>query len=421
MLAPYLTLLRLPGTLRFSAAGFVQRLPMSMLGLGAVLFLTLRGSSYAVAGAVSAVGGLAAAVGGPLVGRAVDRYTQHRVLPVVVTGAVVFQSAFLLLVLLGAPVWTWFVSFAVGEGLVPNVGSLVRARWAHVLDSTADVRTAFAFESVLDEVIFVVGPPLATLLAVSVLPAAAILAAIVLLTVGTALLVPQRRTEPPAAGHEHHEGRAAVRYPGILLVFTAFLLIGVVFGGYEVVTVAFAAEHGQRAAAGLLLAAYAAGSGVAGLALGAARPRLPLPRQFLVAFTGVAVVALPFPFVGSLWLLGVLGFVAGLAVAPSLITGMALTETLVPAARLTEGLSVVVAGIALGFAVGASVAGPVIDAHGASAAYGVVTMAALLAGTVTWLGYPRLSRAFTAVTNGHADGAAGHVGPDDVEAATGTP
>jgi predicted MFS family arabinose efflux permease len=407
VLTPYLDLLRRPGTLRFSAAGFVQRLPMSMLGLGAVLFLTLRGSSYAVAGAVSAVGGLAGAVGGPLVGRAVDRFTQHRVLPLVVSAAVACQVSFVVLVLVGAPVWTWFLSFALGEGLVPNVGSLVRARWAHVLDDQGDVRTAFAFESVLDEVIFVLGPPLATLLAVSLVPSAAILAAIVLLTAGTALLVPQRRTEPPPAGPEHHEGKAAIRYTGIPLIFTAFLLLGIVFGGYEVVTVAFAAEHGSRATAGLLLAAYALGSAVAGLALGAIRPRIALPRQFLVAFTAVAVVALPFPFIGSSWLLGVLGFVAGLAVAPSLITGMSLTEQLVPAARLTEGLSMVVAGIALGFAVGASLAGPVIDAHGASAAYGVVTAAGLLAGAMAWVGYPRLRRAFVASELRDAEAAEG--------------
>jgi predicted MFS family arabinose efflux permease len=170
------------------------------------------------------------------------------------------------------------------------------------------------------------------------------------------------------------------------------------FGGYEVVTVAFAAEHGARAAAGLLLAAYALGSGVAGLALGALHPRIPLPRQFLLALTGIAVVTLPFPLVGSLWLLGVLGFVAGLAVAPSLITGMALTEQLVPSSRLTEGLSMVVSGIALGFAVGASAAGLVIDARGASTAYLVVTVAAVTAGLVAWAGSGRLRRAYEAST-----------------------
>jgi predicted MFS family arabinose efflux permease len=275
-----------------------------------------------------------------------------------------------------------------------------------VLDDQTEVRTAFAFESVLDEVIFVVGPPVATLLAVSVAPSAAIVAAVLLLAGGTALLVPQRATEPPPAGIEHREGKAAIRYSGVPLVFAAFLLLGVIFGAYEVITVAFAAEQGHRAVAGLLLAAYALGSGVAGLALGATHPRIPLPRQFLFALTGIAVVALPFPFVHHLWLLGVLGFVAGLAVAPSLITGMALTEQLVPSTRLTEGLTVVVAGIALGVAVGASLVGPIIDAHGASPAYYVVTAAGLCAGLVGWAGSRRLRRSYDASVAADAAAAA---------------
>ena len=41
----------------------------------------------------------------------------------------------------------------------------MRARWADALPDPAQRQTAFAFESVVDEVVFVVGPPLVTLLA----------------------------------------------------------------------------------------------------------------------------------------------------------------------------------------------------------------------------------------------------------------
>jgi len=200
VLSPYVSILRRPGTLRFSAAGFVTRLPMSMLGLGVVLFLTLRGEPYAIAGTIAASGALASAAVSPFVSRYVDRLTQHRVLPVAALIAVVLQSVFLALVLGGAPVWTWYAAFALGEAFVPNVGSLIRARWAHVLDDEAEVRTAFALESVLDEVVFVVGPILATVLAVAWVSWGAIAASIALLALGTLWLVPQRSTEPPPAG-----------------------------------------------------------------------------------------------------------------------------------------------------------------------------------------------------------------------------
>ena len=392
MLTPYVSLLRKPGTLRFSASGFVQRLPMSMLGLGSVLFLTLRGESYAVAGAVSAAGALANAGVGPFLSRYIDRFTQHRVLPIAVTLALMFQVAFVLLVLAEAPVWTWFVSFALGEACVPNVGSLIRARWAHVLNEPSDVRTAFAFESVLDEVVFVIGPPVATILAVSWVSWGAIGASIALLAVGTLLLVPQRATEPPAAGSEHHQGKAAIRYAGVPLVFAVFILVGGVFGGYEVTTVAFASEHGVRGWVGLLMALYAFGSGVSGLVLGTRHPTRSLSSQFRLAVVAMGIVGLPFPFIGSVPVLGVLSLLAGLAVAPTLITGMALTERLVPSSRLTEGLTVVIAGITVGFALGTSISGLIIDAHGASAAYAVLTVCAVLAAALTLAGTAYLGR-----------------------------
>ncbi|MFN8146018.1 MAG: MFS transporter [Candidatus Nanopelagicales bacterium] len=393
MLTPYVDLLRRPGTLRFSSAGFVQRLPMSMLGLGVVLFLTLRGESYGLAGAVSATGALATAVIGPFLSRAIDRYTQHRVLPWAVAFSVAMQTTFLVLVLVGAPVWTWFVSIALGEGFVPNVGSIIRARWAHVLTAAGDVRTAFALESVIDEVVFVAGPPVATLLAVSWESWGAIVASILLLVVGTVLLVPQRATEPPAAGPEHHEGRAAIRYAGVPLVFAVFILVGGVFGSSEVSTVAFAQENDARAWTGLLLALYALGSGISGLVLGTLHPRLALNRQWLVALVALAVVGLPFPFIRSVVVMGAFSLFAGLAVAPTLITGMALVERLVPAQRLTEGLTVAMAGLTVGFAAGTTVAGLLIDAHGSPAGYAVLSVCAVLGALLGTAGVRSLGRA----------------------------
>ena len=393
MLSPYASLLRRPGTLRFSAAGFVQRLPMSMLGLGVVLFLTLRGEPYAIAGTIAASGALASAAVSPFVSRYIDRLTQHRVLPVAVLVAVVLQSTFLVLVLGGAPVWTWYVSFALGEAFVPNGGSLIRARWAYVLDDETEVRTAFALESVLDEVVFVIGPIVATVLAIAWLSWGAIVASIVLLALGTLWLVPQRATEPPPAGIEHRDGKAAVRYAGVPLVFVVFVMAGGVFGSTEVSTTAFAAENDIRSWTGLLLACYALGSGVSGLLLGTIAPTRSLPKQLRLAVLAMAVVSLPFPFIGLPVVLGLMAFVSGFSVAPTLITGMGLIERLVPATRLTEGLTVAIAGLTVGFATGTAVSGPLIDAHGASAGFLVMVVCSLTAAVVTVLGTPHLERA----------------------------
>src|SRR3712207_9231206 len=51
--SPYARLFAVPGSLAFSFAGWVARLPIPMLGLGAVLLVAGETGSYGLAGAVS--------------------------------------------------------------------------------------------------------------------------------------------------------------------------------------------------------------------------------------------------------------------------------------------------------------------------------------------------------------------------------
>ena len=63
-----------------------------------------------------------------------------------------------------------------------------------------------------------------------------------------------------------------------------------------------------------------------------------------------------------------------------------------PSQRLTEGLTVVMAGLTVGFAAGTSVSGPIIDAYGASSAYWVLTVSGLVAALIGAAGTPYLVR-----------------------------
>ena len=133
-----------------------------MQTLGIVLLVSATTGSYAWAGGVSAVFALVQAMLAPTQGRLVDRVGQARVLlpALVVHGAGL--AVLVWLALSGAPVWTLFPAAALFGGSYPQPGSLVRARWAHALGGSALLPTAFSFESVVDEVIFVVGPVLVT-------------------------------------------------------------------------------------------------------------------------------------------------------------------------------------------------------------------------------------------------------------------
>jgi predicted MFS family arabinose efflux permease len=375
---PYASLLRVRGGVAFSAAGFVARLPISMLGIGEVLLISSTSHRYGLAGAVTAASALAEAFGQPFLSRYVDRFGQARAVPPMVLVSSVSLVLLVHLATSGAPAWTLFVAGVVGGATFPNVGALVRARWSAALTGTPGLHTAFSAESVIDEVIFVLGPPLVTWVAVVVGPPQAVLVTVGLLVVGSALLLVQRSTEPPPSGGAHADGPGALSIAGVRVVVVMMIALGGVFGSFEVVTVAFAQQRGHTAGAGIVLAAYSFGSLVAGVVYGALRPRSPFHRQLRILGLVVPLTVLAFPFVERLAVLAALSVVSGLVVAPTLICSFQAVEALSPPGRLTEGLTLAGTGIVLGVAITAAVSGRVVDAVGTPHAYVVTTASGLL-------------------------------------------
>ncbi|MEV6207615.1 MFS transporter [Kitasatospora sp. NPDC051914] len=397
MLSSYRQIFAAPGSLAFSSSGFVSRLPISMTGIGIATMLAQLQGSYGIAGAVYATLAVSAAVLGPQVSRLVDRYGQRRAaLPAT---ALTMAAAALLLACarLGAPTWTLFVA-AAGMGVMPSTGSMVRARWAHLYsDRPERLHTAYSFEAVMDEVCFIVGPILSIGLATSVFPEAGVALAGVFLLVGVVWFTAQRSTEPPLHPAAHREGGSALRSAGLQVLVVTFVATGAIFGAVEVVTVAFAEAQGHTAASSLVLAVYALGSCLAGVVFGTLRPRGSMAGRFLGGVGAMAVGILPLVLVASLLhgTAGLVGigaalFLSGLSISPTMITAMALVERLVPAAKLTEGMTWTTTGLALGVALGSSLAGWVVDAAGAATAYWVPVAAALFAALAALAGLPRL-------------------------------
>nr|BFE81577.1 hypothetical protein GCM10020093_041780 [Planobispora longispora] len=197
MVGPYRELFSRPGVKGFVISGLIGRMPMSMLGLGIMLLIQELTRSYGMAGAVAGTVNVSYAVAAPLMGRLVDRFGQARVIvPLVLTHGTAL-AALMLCVEFGAPSWTLFaVGIVIGAAAVP-LGSLVRTRWTHLLGGTDQLHTAFSFESVADEVVFVAGPALVTALATMVNPYAGLIVTLVCAVGGTLVFAMQRATEPP--------------------------------------------------------------------------------------------------------------------------------------------------------------------------------------------------------------------------------
>ncbi|MFJ1733610.1 MFS transporter [Streptomyces sp. NPDC088254] len=391
MPSPYRALFAAPGSKGFCAAGFVGRMPLSMMGIGVVTMISQLTGRYGLAGALSATIALSAAVLGPQISRLVDRHGQRRVLRPATLLALAAAAGLLLAAHFDGPEWLLFVCSA-GIGAVPSLGAMIRARWAALYRGTPQLHTAYSFESVVDEVCFIFGPIVSIGLSTTWFPEAGPLLAACFLAVGVFWLTAQRATEPAPHPRARRGGGSALRSPGLQILVATFVATGTIFGAVDVVTVAFAEEEGHKRAASVVLALYAAGSCVAGLVFGLLRPQGPPERRWLLGVFMMAVSMIPLLLVGNLPFLAVALFVAGLAIAPTMITTMSLIEEHVPRAQLTEGMTWVSTGLAVGVALGSSIAGWVIDAAGARAGYGVPAVSGAVAVAVGFLGYRRLSR-----------------------------
>ncbi|MFI5619864.1 MFS transporter [Streptomyces sp. NPDC051567] len=393
MPSPYRAIFASPGSKEFSAAGLIGRMPLSMVGIGILTMISELTGRYALAGALTATLALSAAVVGPQVSRLVDVYGQRRVLRPATLIAVAAVSGLLLCAANGAPDWTLFV-FSAAAGGVPSVGSMIRARWTAIYrDSPRELHTAYSFESVMDEICFIFGPIIAIGLSTTWFPEAGPLVAAVCLLAGVWWLTAQRATEPPLHPRdENSDRRSALASPGLQVLMATFVATGAIFGSIDVVTLAFAEEQGSKAAASLVLAVWAAGSCIAGIVFGLLHLKGRAEVRWVLGVAAMAVSMIPLLLAGNLPILAVALFVSGLAIAPTMITTMALIEAHVPRAKLTEGMTWISTGLAVGIALGSSAAGWVIDAAGARPGYVVSISAGAAAAVVAFAGYRRLTR-----------------------------
>jgi len=393
-LQPYGDIFRVPGAWRFSMAGVIGRMPMAMFGLGTVLLISAATGKYGVAGAVAAVGSLGYAFSAPQIARLVDSHGQRRVLLPLLTVFTVATSALIVTVELQAPTWALFVSGAIAGTSIPSLGTLVRARWSVLLAGSPRLHTAFSFESVADELCFVVGPAAVTLLATEVFPAAGVGVAVLLCLGGTLWFAAQRGTEPavvhvagPVRKHRRATGAAA---PGLVVLAPVYLLLGAMFVSVDLSTVSFAQHFGHKPLAGFILGTYALGSATGGLWYGSRQWQAPVETRFAVTLVLTVLGVATFWAQPNLVTLTCGIYVCGLTIAPTLIAGFSLIEAQAKPGRRTEAMSWLSSGIGVGLAVGSSVVGFILDAHGPRAGYAFAAACGAAGAATCLLGLPRL-------------------------------
>lgn len=369
MLKTYTELFTTPGAKRIASAGFIARMPIAMDTIAIILFVHSVDSRYAIAGSLTALAALTTVISSPLWSKVADHHGQRFVLKTAVPIRISAIIAFILLVKNGAPLWSWFLAIFIAESASLSIGSMTRRRWVHMIDKDKKdlLSTSYAFESLLDEFIYILGPIITTAIVAAIAPVAGLLLGVAFLLVGVPLIASHRASDP---GIEHREIgeklKSVMRNKKLQAVAIPLTIAGGSFTAVNICVVAFSDEKGMKNISGLLLGIWAVGGAVSALVNGAITWKISHGARYIGYLVGMAVISLSFPFINNIYILGLALFLQGLCIAPLLPNGLPIVTNSVAASQMTHAITLVTAGIPLTGALSSFLSGRIIDSYGAS-------------------------------------------------------
>jgi MFS family permease len=351
----YLDLLKTPGVGRIIAAQLTARLPSGMLSLAILIHVESILHSYGSAGLVLAATSLGQAIAGPLTSRWMGISGMRRVLTItlIVCSAGVFAIA---LVPLTLPLYM-IVGLITGLS-TPPVQPAVRTIYPKMVNSR-QLTPLFSLDASAQEIIWIAGPVLTTFVAVQISSALAICVAGVFMVGGGIWFIASPEVDRVRIPRSKRRFGVVLRQrPVLLATITGFLLVGSC-AAVEAGVVAVFGKGGPEA--GIVLAIWAIGSIVGGLALGHV-PIGPwaLARRMVIVFVGLSIAMLFLNF----WWLSIALLIAGIGIAPALAVIFAIVSSSVKFSDTAEAYGWVGTGQLIGAALGSAAAGFLIDGHG---------------------------------------------------------
>ncbi|TFD33908.1 MFS transporter [Cryobacterium cryoconiti] len=378
-MSSYLTLLKTPGVARVIAAQLTARFPFGMLSLAFLIHIEQIFDSYGAAGLVLGAMSIGQAIAGPLTSRLMGRWGMR---PVITATLVVCATSIVTMALVPMPIWALMVIGLVAGLSTPPIQPAVRTIYPKIVNSR-QLTPLFSLDASAQEIIWVLGPVIATFVAIQVSPVAGILLAAIFLIGGGIwfLVLPEvGRVRIPRS---RRKLGVVLKRPAVMLsTIVGFMLVAACAAVEAGVVAAFG--HGSSTS-GWVLGIFAAGSLVGGLALGHA-PIGPwaLAGRMLIVTAGLSLAA-----AGNLsfWWLAATLLVAGIGIAPAFAVLFGIVSASVKFSDTAEAYGWVGTGQLMGAAMGSAIAGFMIDQSGATAA---ILVAAGFAGLGTII--PALGR-----------------------------
>jgi MFS family permease len=361
-LARYSDLLAQPALRSAIAASVLGRLPIGITGLAILMLAQDTSGSFGRGGAVAAcyVAGLATVA--PLFGRLIDRYGPRFTL---LACAFAFPAALAALVaaLTGpAALWVAFALAAACGACFPPITVCMRTFFKQQLKEDLLLATAYSLESVVIELIFILGPVIVAIFVALASPAAAVLFAAACGCAGTLMF---QRSRALAHWRIEPRGKASLfgplADPGFVPLLAVIVCYASAFGLVEIGTTAYATESGNPAYAGVLLGVMSVGSATGGLVYGSRSWRLALAHQFplMLALMGLGIA--PLALLPSTWAFGLWCLAAGIAMAPALIMQSMLVAKSARPEHSTEAFTWSSTGLLAGVGLGLTIGGALLE------------------------------------------------------------
>lgn len=359
----YLSLLKTRGVARIMSAQLVARFPNGMLSLAFLLHIEHIHHSYGAAGLVLAATSIGQAIAGPLTSRWMGVWGMRRVLVLTIVVCATAVGTIALSPTLPIPLYM-AIGFISGLS-TPPIQPAVRTIYPKMVNSR-QLTPLFSLDASAQEVIWVLGPVITTFVAIQISTVLAIMLALVFLIGGGIWFISSPEVGRVRIPRSRRNLGAVLKKPAVLLATTTgFLLVGACAAVEAGVVSAFGDDGAE---AGIVLALFAVGSLIGGLALG----HIPigpwaLARRMFAIFVGMALAAASLNF----WWLAVTLLVAGIGIAPALAVMFAIVSSSVRFSETAEAYGWVGTGQLIGAAIGSAVAGFLIDRFDAPGAFWV--------------------------------------------------
>lgn len=376
-------LLARPGSRPQAVFGLLGRAPGSMLSVAYVAAAASVGgdAGYALGGLAAGAYALAAAVAGPTIGRAADRHGQRRVgRPLALVSAAASLVAVATLLTVGATPLLVLLA-AVAGGTQPNVSAFARVRWAAILHDRDEAAAAQAFESIIDELTFLIGPALVAILATVWFGGLPIALAAGLLVIGSFVVTSTLcLPEPPA--HPGASAGSALRpeFPAGVGLLASVLVLGSALGAAQVLQLAYCGWIGFSGGAALVFFVNSGASLIGAVIVGAIAFRMPARHRFTIALVVYAVALVPSAVVSGYWPFVLASIASGIGIAPTFVQANAVVAEETPPRARTAAFALVASAAGLGIALGAAVAGWAVSQAGGDQARLLLVPLAVAAG-----------------------------------------